>query len=610
MMQNSDLIAFLKPVTNQFSKADRVEMLDFTGQVTDVEANGYKLCVRLDLSAGLYRGRLQTKAGAFDMTTANVEMIRVPDGKRVAVGPWDLDHLHNVMALPMARTYVNGALKGGLWFAMPGPEEIAQGRLFAEFGFEAREGSNELVLEMVERDRERLDWGRLEFLELRTDDRRMVALTPISTEHPRLFMSRADAKEVEARWHGSAEFQMLIEQLRNDELVMLTDNSQGTLSLACIVSSLSGDTVLGERARAAVMQLAHAQTWSGRPDPLLMGGENDRGISLRLFHVALAWDHLQPLLTDEDRKALLAKADEYLRKMYDFTVLQRAYMGCPAIDPHSLGSWNGAAIACMAFYEELEIARHALPFFHGLFSDSLKLFPASGKAAWATYFPFHLVLYLAAAHSFAGPQDELSKSEFLDNLGGALLSSFEAPNSQELQRGLRTREHRFLTAFLCAFHPTPGIDAIHRAFADRERAAAGDLSLGIFDLLYAPDPRGPGCGVSGSAPLCKRRWRCDRDCARGARGGGVARRWCKGRKAREFHADAAESGVFSITWRVGSHDRRNTGPMQREYQRVWHQQRANKRHMPGRRRRCYERTISEWCCATGAVQRGAAVSGE
>lgn len=489
-MRNRDLIAFLKPVANQFTRADGFELIDFTGQVSDVEANRFRLCLRLDVAAGLYRGRLQTKAHAFDMRTAYLDMVRVPDGERVAVGPWDLDHLHNVMAMPMARTYVNGDLKGGLWFAMPGPDEIARGMLFADFGFEARDGSNELVLELVEGDRERLDWSRLEFLELRTDDRRTVALTPVSSARPRLFVSREDAKRVAARWCGTAEFQSLLEQLQHGELVMLTDNSQGTLSLACIVYSLTGDTAVGERARAAILELAHMPTWSGRPDPLLMGGENDRGISMRLFHVALAWDHLRPLLMGEDRKALLAKADEYLRKIYDFTVLQRAYMGYPAIDPHSLGSWNGTAIACMSFYEELEIARHALPFFHGLFSESLKLFPSSGKAAWATYFPFHLVLYLAAAHTFAGAQLELSNSEFLDHLGGALLSSFEAPNSQELQRGLRTREHRFITAFLCAFHPTPGIDTIYRAFADRERKAAGDVSLGIFDLLYAPDAEG------------------------------------------------------------------------------------------------------------------------
>lgn len=420
-MRNRDLIAYLAPVAHQFSTGDRVELLDLTGQVTDVEANGSRICVRLNPSAGLYRGLLRTKARAFDMTTANIEMVRVPDGARVPIGPWDLDHLNNVMAMPMARTYVNGALKGGLWFAMPGPDDIAEGRLCADFGFEAAEGCTEVVLELIERDRERLSWDQLESLELRTDDRRCVPLIPISGQLPRLFAPRSDLEAAASRWCGTAPFELLRSQLRADELVMLTDNSQGTLSLACIVYAISGDAELGNRARAAILDLAHAETWSGRPDPLLMGGENDRGISLRLFHLALAWDHLQPLLTGEDRQALLAKADEYLRKTYNFTVLQRAYMGYPAIDPHALGSWNGAAIACIAFYEELEIARHALPFFHGLFCDSLQLFPDSGKAAWATYFPFHLVLYLAAAHTFAGMQPELSTSAFLDHLGTSTL---------------------------------------------------------------------------------------------------------------------------------------------------------------------------------------------
>lgn len=137
--------------------------------------------------------------------------------------------------------------------------------------------------------------------------------------------------------------------------------------------------------------------------PATDGWRKRQGISVRLFHIALAWEHLGSLLTAADRNVLQAKAEEYIRKIYDFTVLQRAYMGYPAIDPHSLGSWNGVAIACMAFYDELPVARHALPFFHGLLMDSLQLFPDSGKAAWATYFPFHMVLYLAAACTFGGP---------------------------------------------------------------------------------------------------------------------------------------------------------------------------------------------------------------
>ena len=495
-MRNSDLIAYLKPFRSRFSRADRVELLDMTGRVTDVVADRSRLTMRLDLLNGLYRVYLRTKAQAFNMATANLCMVRVPDGNRVPVGPWDLDHLHNVMAIPMAKVRVNGALKGGLWFAMPGPKEIAEGRLFADFGFEAAEGQNEVVLELVERDRERLSWDRLQLIEIREDDRRKVELHPSSSAKPRLFVSAAEAVQVKARWQGKPEFEALTESLRRNDLVMLTDNSQGTLSLAMIHYALTGDLEIGERARAAVMELAHAETWSGRPDPLLMGGENDRGISLRLFHIALAWEHLQPLLSVEDRAALQAKAEEYLQKTYDFTVLQRAYMGCPAIDPHSIGSWNGPGIACMAFYDELPIARHALPFFHGLFVDSLQLFPESGKAAWATYFPFHMALYLAAAHTFGGPCRELSVSGFLDHLGEALLTSFESPNSQELQRGLRTREHRFLTAFLYRFHPTPNVDAIYRTFVEREKKTAGDLLLGFFDLLYAPAMEGPTAPVS------------------------------------------------------------------------------------------------------------------
>lgn len=489
-MQNRDLIAYLKPIHNQFSTGNSIEFADFTGQVSNICADSCRLAIRLNLSAGFYCGRFQTKANAFDMSTAMIEMVRVPDGKRVPVGPWDLDHIHNVMAVPMMRTYVNGKLKGGLWFSMPGPEQIAEGRLSAEFGFEAQQGENELVLEFIERDRARMDWGRLESFELRTDDRRTLSLLPVAATRPKLFFSAAEREQVLARWAGSPEFEALLQKLRTEELVFLTDNSQGTLELASLIYALTGDEVIGARARSRILELAHAPTWSGRPDPLLMGGDNDRGIGLRLFHTALAWEFLQPLLDERDRQAVLAKAGEYLQKSYDFTLLQRAYMGYPTIEPHSLGTWNGAAIACMAFYDDLEIARHALPLYHGLFCDSLTLFPENGKAAWATYFPFHLVLYLAAAHTFGGKRPELSSSPFLDNLGEALLASYEVPNSQELQRGLRTREHRFLAAFLCRFHPTPGIESIYRAFAEKERRATGEWVLGIFDLLYAPTAHG------------------------------------------------------------------------------------------------------------------------
>jgi len=490
-MKNSDLIAYLKPIASQLSPSDSVELIDVIGRVFEIQSSKHRLALHVELEAGLYRGSFATLPGSFDMSSAMIEMVQVPDGKRVPVGPWDLDHIRNVMAVPMMRVYVNGRLKGGLWFSMPGPNEIAAQLLTADFGFEAQDGRNELVLEFIERDRQRMDWGRLASFELRHDDRKTLALKPASDSRPRIFLNSRDVMQARERWQGTEEFESLRHQLATENLVFLTDNSQGTLELASLLFLLTGDQEIGARARDKIVELAHAPTWSGRPDPLLMGGDNDRVIGLRLYQTALGWEYLQPLLSDEDRRAILAKAEEYIGKIYDFTLLQRGYMGCPAVDPHSLGSWNGVAIACMAFFDELDIARRALPLFHGLFCESLTLFPRSGKAAWATYFPFHLVLYLAAAHTFGGQRQELDSSPFLDHLGQSLLACFDAPNSQELQRGLRTREHRFLTAFLCRFHPTPGIEAIYRTFLEREKRATGNVVLGIFDLLYAPQDFGP-----------------------------------------------------------------------------------------------------------------------
>ena len=134
------------------------------------------------------------------------------------------------------------------------------------------------------------------------------------------------------------EFEALKAQLRTEELTLLTDNSQGTLALACLMYALTGDIGIGDRAKAQIMELAHAHTWSGRPDPLLMGGDNDRGIGLRLYHTALAWDYMQPLFNEEERRAILAKVEEYLQKIYDFTLLAARLHGLPDHRPAFAGS--------------------------------------------------------------------------------------------------------------------------------------------------------------------------------------------------------------------------------------------------------------------------------
>jgi hypothetical protein len=481
-MLNSDLIAFLQPVPNRFNTN---EWRDACGRVQDISVNAGRLTIRLRVAPGIYKGRIETRAGAFDMNTAMVEMTRVPDFTRHLTGPWDLDGFHYVMAMPMARVRVNGHSKGGLWFSMPGPEQIAEGRLAADFGFETEQEETELVLEFIERDQARLAWSAMQSLELRCDERRLAPLIPLENRRAPLYLETGD----KSTFRGTPRFQEMLKGIHpeNSHLWMDRFSSEHNIfDLVCLAAWITEDAELETHAKNALLDFCRKPTWSGQPDPLLMGGDNDRIIGQALYVTAMGWEYLKPLLNDEERAVVLSKAEEYLQKMYDFTLLQRGYMGCPSPDPHSLGTWFGVGAACMSFYQDLAIARHALPFFHGLFLESLKLFPPSGKAAWATYFPFWLVRYLAAASTFGGPIGEMDDSIFLDNLGQALLSCFMTPNAQETQRGLRTVEHRFITAFLCRFHPTPGIENIYSAFVEQERQTAGDVKWGFFDLLYAP----------------------------------------------------------------------------------------------------------------------------
>ncbi|MDG0790559.1 hypothetical protein OMP38_06610 [Cohnella ginsengisoli] len=401
-MLNSDLIAYLQPSPNRF---DGLEWRDVTGRITDIDVDAHCLRLRAALPPGLYRCRLQTEDGGFDMNTAMIQMVRVPDGKLEPVGPWDFDHLNGVMAMPMARTYVNDKLVGGLWFDMPGPEDIEKSRLNADFGFEAGDAETELRLEFVERDRSRIDWQRIKFIEIREDDRSWRELTPVEKRHPRVYLNSDEAGRLRDKLSGSPALLSLIGRIKHEPGSVEFD-------LVCMAYLLAKDHDAGETVKKKIGELCSLATWSGKPDPLVMGGENDRGIAQKLYMIGLAWDWCSDLFDRGEQALMKEKVGKYIQKLYDFTVLQRAYMGCPTPDPHSLGTWNGTAIACMAFYDEVAEARKALPFFHGLFTDSLRLFPQDGKNAWATLFPLHLIRYLGAANTFGGQRPELGASSF------------------------------------------------------------------------------------------------------------------------------------------------------------------------------------------------------
>lgn len=484
-MLEHDLIACLRPAPNRFTSD---EWWDACARISHTAATNERFTFRGSLEPGLYKGRMESSPEAFAMETAMVEMTRVPDGARVPIGPWDLNHMDNVMAVPMAIVRVNDIEKGGLWFNVPGPEQIREGRLSVDFGFESEGGETEVTFDLLPRDLDRFSWQSLASVDLRRDERVPRPLVPVLPVTPRIYFSAADQQALHQNPKARAHLEEARGQIPDDiaEWQIFPENNRSHFDRAVLLYAILGDVELGERSRTVLLQLCRKPTWSGRPDPLLMGGDNDRGVGHSLYLTGLGWEFLRPLLNEEDRVCVQAKAQEYLQKMYDFTVLQRGYMGCPSPDAHSLGTWYGVGVACMAFYDDLPIARRALPFFHGLFLDALALSPSGGKAAWATYYPSWLARYFAAASVFGGEIPEVTSSLFFENLGPALLASFLCPNSQETQRGLRTVEHRILSAFLCRFHPRENSAAIYQTFVAEETRQAGDLEWTIFDLLYAP----------------------------------------------------------------------------------------------------------------------------
>ncbi|HWL54014.1 MAG TPA: hypothetical protein VNQ90_16350 [Chthoniobacteraceae bacterium] len=490
-MLNEDLIAYLQPSP---SRGAPHEWHDACQHVRLVRATPHRLEIHLSLKPGLYKGRIETRPGAFEMESAMVEMTRVPDGKAVALGPWDLNHIDEVMALPMALVRVNGQLLGGLWFNVPSPEQIEQGMLTADFGFEALGQETELVFELTERDRARLSWNAMAFVDLRHDDRRRVPLQPQATARPRIHQD--GGKEGREQLRNEAAFQETAERVKafldtsgdcdaGPELPLNEDHWDG-FDAACLVAHVSRDAAIVSGLKAMLLALCRRESWSGRPDPLIMGGDNDRTIGHKLYMAGIGWEFLRPWLDEGERATVRSKVGEYLQKLYRFTLLQRGYMGCPNPGAHSLGTWYGVGVACMAFYDELPEAPRILSFFHGLFLDSLTLFPESGKARWVATYPLWPVRYFAAAATFGGPIPELGESPYLRHLGEALSASFLAPNSQEMQRGPRTVVHRLLTAFLHRFVPSPETASLYAAFVEEERRATGRVEWGLFDLLYAP----------------------------------------------------------------------------------------------------------------------------
>src|ERR1051325_3798649 len=243
-MLNEDLIAYLQPAPSRFAPN---EWRDVCGGIHNIHVEGGRLTLRAALPPGRYRCRLESKPGSFDWSTAMISLVRVPDGKRIPTGPWDLDHIHNVMAVPMARTFVNDRLLAGLWFSMPGPEEIAESRVGADFGFEAQDSETVLTLELVERDRDRFSWNDVRCLELRRDDRFSLELVPASNSHPRIYVNAEEVPGLRSRLSSDPLFANVLRQLQQGTISAEQFDLGGNLDLAFLAYCVSGDKAIGEK---------------------------------------------------------------------------------------------------------------------------------------------------------------------------------------------------------------------------------------------------------------------------------------------------------------------------------------------------------------------------
>lgn len=486
---NPDLAAHFRPLPTRWNPD---HWTDVSGTFADIRVDGPRLRFAGKFSPGLYCARFETKRGAFDPKQAGMLMTKVPEGRKEVIGPWDLNHFEGFMALPSAKVWVNGKLLGAMWFSLPGPQQVKDWQLSAWFGFEAIDEITEVILEWREGDRDRIGWKDIDSLEVRKDARRPVPLRVPEGVHPRVYLLPEDIQAIRACTRKQEWIETMRLKLGEDSTewgFAQEGGAGGKFDLGCLLFLLTGDEALGQACHRLLMELVRTPTWSAKADPYVIGGDNDRGLGHRLYAVGVGWDWLQPLLSVDDKREILAKVSEYLEKMYDFTVMQIGYMGLATTDPHSLGAWYGVGVAAIAFHDDLEIARKALPLFHGLYLDGLTLFPRGGKTAWATCFPTFLIRYLAAAHRLNPDLPEVRASVYLKNLTSSLLHSFRVPNNQEMQRGKQTVEHRLLTSYLNRFTDFPDSASAFEAFVEEEVTATGSFEPTLFDLLYAPSER-------------------------------------------------------------------------------------------------------------------------
>ncbi|MBI4026379.1 MAG: hypothetical protein HY360_15445 [Verrucomicrobia bacterium] len=473
-----------------------------------IHAMDAELLLRVHCKTGYQCAFLRMRPGVFDAGTLDIKMDEFPSGRTVLTQGWDLHQFEKRMAVPTFTAFLNGRDLGDVWFDVPNYLDHRRGVLDTEFGFHAdADGEVKLRLVIIPSDRKRFRWDMVECLEIAPDDRKEALLSPrkgLRRDRPWLFLNGRSVGEVRTEFLRKKEFKPTLEHVEqivcdydgippeNRNLTKKQNPAKKSPPPYMPIDQVTAGAALAtgtkgwiELARATLRRLCLMPTWCRDNHPSrLMGGENDMVIGHPMLSTCMLYHYLRDTLSREERAMAVAKAREYGRKLYDFSVLQKRYAtGMGHISSHESGTLLGLGVAAMVFWDEIPEARRWLAWTHGCMLAGARAGPRDGRHPWSTYGPNFLTFYACAVRDFAG--EDMFGIPFLRNLVSALLRSAQ-PGQLEHDWNMR-----WIMAAFAAYRGMPAAAwAWHHLWELQSRKLGGEHFIGWQDMLW--HPRQPG----------------------------------------------------------------------------------------------------------------------
>jgi hypothetical protein len=451
----------------------------------------HELVLSFDSEPGYYSVRLATRPGRFDVSTLDVRMTEHPSGRRVVSRGWDLNHLRNVMAVPVLTAYQDGRELGDVWFDVPNHTMTRQRWIDTELGLRVDvPGRTELRLVVLPRDRRRFRFAMLQTPVVERDFRREAPVQPRSKlwrgSEPWLFLQGRPLRQVQAGYRRNRQvveaMPAMFKRMRAGQAIPYIAPEQFIAAASLITGAPAWRKLAIERLR----DLATRPTWSGRDNPRLMGGDNDMPIGHLLLSLAMLAHYHWDQLDDTLRQQTLAMAQRYADKLYQFSVLQKRYAtGLGSILTHECCPLLGLAVAAMVFWKQLPDSRRWLAWSHDRMKHALATAPRDGRATWLNYGSNFVVTYVAALADFAGL--DCFDVPYFDKLPEATARGFDAPTSI-VDLSQIDVYHRWNQAILSAYRGDKTAQWVAHESWRRLRRRDGRKQIVIWPDLFWPAP--------------------------------------------------------------------------------------------------------------------------